>query len=94
MADLLDDAAISAALADLPGWSRDADTIVRTFERRDWNDAIALVNAVAPEAEARNHHPDVSITAYKLVAFRLTTHSKGGITQRDLELAARIEELA
>ena len=88
------DAAISAALARLPGWTRDGESIVRTFERRDWNDAIALVSAVAPEAEARNHHPDVSITDYKLVTFRLTTHSKGGITQRDLDLAARIDQRA
>jgi len=94
MTDLLDDTAVTAALADMPGWARDGQSIVRTFERRDWNDAIALVNAVAPEAEARNHHPDVSITDYRKVTFRLTTHSKGGVTQRDLDLAARIDQLA
>lgn len=94
MVDRLDDEAISEALARMPGWARDGDSIVRTFERRDWNDAIGFVVAVAPEAEARNHHPDVSITDYKVVTFRLTTHSKGGITQRDLDLAAKIDELA
>lgn len=94
MADLLDDAVIAAALAGTSNWTRDGDSIVGTFQRRDWKDAIALVNAVAPEAEARNHHPDVSITGYRTVTFRLTTHSEGGITQRDLDLVARIDELA
>ena len=91
---MLENEAISGALEGLPGWSRDGDTIVRTYRRRDWLDAIALVNAVAPEAERRNHHPDVSITGYRDVTFRLTTHSKGGITQRDIDLATWIEELA
>ncbi len=88
---MLDDQAIDAALARLPEWSRDGDTLVRTYRRRDWLDAIALLNAVAPEAERRNHHPDVSITDYRNVTFRLTTHSTGGITQRDVDLATWIE---
>jgi 4a-hydroxytetrahydrobiopterin dehydratase len=94
MTELLDEAAIDEAVRALDGWERDGEAIVRTFKRRDWDDAIALVTAVAPEAEARNHHPDVSITSYRLVSFRLTTHSAGGITQRDLDLARRIDELA
>jgi 4a-hydroxytetrahydrobiopterin dehydratase len=91
---MLDDAAIDAALQGLPEWSREGDTLVRTYKRRDWTDAVALVNAVAPEAERRQHHPDVCITEYRLVTFRLTTHSKGGITNRDVDLATWIEELA
>jgi 4a-hydroxytetrahydrobiopterin dehydratase len=91
---MLDDDAITAALERLAGWSRDGDTLVGTYRRRDWLDAIALLNAVAEEAERRNHHPDVSITGYRDITFRLTTHSKGGITQRDIDLAGRIEELA
>jgi 4a-hydroxytetrahydrobiopterin dehydratase len=91
---MLDDDAIRAAVERLTGWSRDGDTLVRTYERRDWLDAIALLNAIADEAERRNHHPDVSITGYRMITFRLTTHSKGGITQRDVDLAGRIEELA
>ena len=91
---MLDDAAIGEALGRLPGWSREGDTLVRTYQRRDWADAIALLNAVAPEADRRNHHPDVSITDYRLITFRLTTHSKGGITQRDVDLASWIEEEA
>ena len=91
---MLDDAAIDEALSRLQGWSREGDTVVRTYERRDWADAIALLNSVAPEADRRNHHPDVSITDYRMITFRLTTHSKGGITQRDVDLASWIEEQA
>lgn len=91
---MLDDAAIDTALTQLPDWSRDGDTLVRTYQRRDWADAIALLNTIAPEADRRNHHPDVFITDYRMVTFRLTTHSKGGITQRDVDLARWIEEQA
>ena len=91
---MLDDKAIDEALTALRAWKREGETLVRTYERRDWLDAIALVDAVAPEAERRNHHPDVCITGYRTVTFRLTTHSKGGITQRDVDLATWIEEQA
>jgi 4a-hydroxytetrahydrobiopterin dehydratase len=90
----LDDAALSAALVELPDWRRDGDALVRTFGRRDWLDAIAFVDRIGPEAERRNHHPDVSITAYRNVTIRLTTHSAGGITQRDVDLATWIERAA
>ncbi len=91
---MLDDSSIEAALGELPDWSREGDTLVRTFRRRDWADAIALLNTVAPEADRRNHHPDVEITDYREITFRLTTHSKGGITQRDLDLASWIDGVA
>jgi 4a-hydroxytetrahydrobiopterin dehydratase len=91
---MLDDTAIDAALSRLPDWSREGDTLVRTYQRRDWADAVALLNAIADEAERRNHHPDVCIAGYRNVTVRLTTHSKGGITQRDVDLATWIDELA
>ncbi|HVL54650.1 MAG TPA: 4a-hydroxytetrahydrobiopterin dehydratase [Vitreimonas sp.] len=91
---MLDDDVVARALRDHPDWTREGDVLVRTIKRRDWADAIALVNAVAQEAERRNHHPDVCVTGYRSVTFRLTTHSEGGITQRDLDLARRIEDLA
>jgi 4a-hydroxytetrahydrobiopterin dehydratase len=94
MAELLDDAAVAAALERLPGWEREGDMLVRTYQRRDWLDAIALLDAVAPEAERRHHHPDVSITGYRNITFRLTTHSTGGITSRDVDLASWIGEKA
>jgi 4a-hydroxytetrahydrobiopterin dehydratase len=90
----LDDDAIEAALRELPDWSRDGEVLVRVVKRRDWRAAIALVDAVAAEADRRDHHPDLCVTGYRTVTFRLTTHSAGGITRRDLDLAKAIEELA
>jgi 4a-hydroxytetrahydrobiopterin dehydratase len=65
----------------------------RTFELPSFPEAIAFVNRVAELAEAENHHPDVAIS-YKQVTLRWTTHSEGGITDRDRELARRSAELA
>jgi 4a-hydroxytetrahydrobiopterin dehydratase len=90
----LDDDELRAALGDLPDWTRDGDVLVRTLKRRDWRAAIALVDAVAAEADERDHHPDLCVTGYRTVTFRLTTHSEGGITGRDVDLARRIDELA
>jgi 4a-hydroxytetrahydrobiopterin dehydratase len=91
---ILDEEALATALRELSGWTRDGDSLTRTFRRRDWRDAIALVNAVAEEADRRDHHPDISITGYRNVTFRLTSHDSGGVTKRDVNLARRIDELA
>ena len=90
----LDDAALADELRQMPGWTRDGDALTRTFRRRDWRDAVAFLNAVADEAERRDHHPDVAITGYRNVAFRLTSHDSGGVTRRDINRAQRIDELA
>jgi 4a-hydroxytetrahydrobiopterin dehydratase len=90
----LDDDVIEAALRELPDWARDGEVLVRVVKRKDWRAAIALVDAVAAEADRRDHHPDLCVTGYRTVTFRLTTHSAGGITRRDLDLAEAIEELA
>jgi 4a-hydroxytetrahydrobiopterin dehydratase len=90
----LDDEAIEAALRELPEWSRDGDVLVRVVKRKDWLEAIALVDAVAAEAGRRDHHPDLCVTGYRTVTFRLTTHSAGGVTGRDIDLARAIDELA
>ena len=90
----LDDAEIAAALQGLPGWWREGEVLVRTYRRRDWNDAVALLNLIAPEADRRDHHPDVCITGYRNVTVRLTSHDDGGITRRDVGLATWIEAAA
>ena len=91
---VLSDDEITAALAGMPAWSHDGDVITATFQRKDWRDALALVNTIGDEAEGRNHHPDVCITGYRTVTLRLTTHSEGGITRRDVNLAEWISEAA
>jgi 4a-hydroxytetrahydrobiopterin dehydratase len=91
---LLDPEALERALRDLPEWEHLNGVLVRTVRRRDWRDALALVNAVADEAERRDHHPDIEIARYRNLTFRLTSHDSGGVTQRDVNLARRIDELA
>jgi len=91
MAQLLDDAAIAAALRDLPGWQREGDALVRTAELPSFPAAIAVVDRVAELAEERDHHPDVDIR-WRTLTFRLSTHYKGGITERDVALAQAIDE--
>ncbi len=89
----LDERELTVALQELANWSVDRDVLVRAIKRRNWREAIALVDAVAAEADRRDHHPDVCVTGYRNVAFRLTTHSEGGITTRDVDFARWIEEL-
>ena len=93
-AEPLTDAELAEALARLPDWERDGGAIRRTVELAGFRAAIDFVNAVADAAEQANHHPDISIHRYRRVTFMLTTHAAGGaITLRDIELAARIDEL-
>jgi 4a-hydroxytetrahydrobiopterin dehydratase len=79
---------------DVPaGWAEVDGALERTFELPTFPEAIAFVNRVAELAEAENHHPDVAIS-YRKVTLRWTTHSEGGITDRDEDLARRSAELA
>jgi 4a-hydroxytetrahydrobiopterin dehydratase len=75
-----------------PDWAEVDGALQREFELPSFPDAIAFVNRVAELAERENHHPDVAIS-YKRVTLRWTTHSAGGITDRDRELARRSDEL-
>ncbi len=90
---VLSAAELAALLPTLPGWSGDPIAISRTYTAPDFSTGIKLVNAVAEVAEDINHHPDIDIRWTK-VTFRLTTHSAGGVTRRDIDLAARIAALA
>jgi 4a-hydroxytetrahydrobiopterin dehydratase len=75
------------------GWIEVDGALERTFELRSFADAISFVNRVAELAEKENHHPDITIR-YRLVTLRWWTHSAGGITDRDRELAAASSRLA
>ena len=89
MADLLDDAAVADALESLPGWERDGDALVRTAELPSFPTAISVVALVAATAEDRDHHPDIDIR-WRTLTFRCSTHSRGGITALDVDLARSI----
>ena len=89
----LPDDAIARELAALPGWSREREEIVRTFDRGNFNGSIAFVNAIAAAANAADHHPDIAI-AWSSVTVRLSSHDAHGLTGRDFALARAIDELA
>ena len=92
MPNLLDAKAIKAALKDFPEWELEKNTIERTFEFDDFAASIDFVNGIAELAEENDHHPDIDIR-YAKVRVVLTTHSKGGLTELDFELAERIGNL-
>ena len=93
MSDLLNDAAIDAELAKIPGWHREGKELVKEFDCRDFSGAIKFVNAVAHIANAVNHHPELTISWNK-VTVRTSSHDSGGITPRDVDLAERIQSVA
>ena len=90
MASRLSDLEIQRSLGTLPGWSRRADVLTKTFTWPTFAQGIAFVTRVAKAADAMNHHPDIDIR-YTKVTCALSTHDAGGITERDLELAREIE---
>ncbi|GGI08338.1 4a-hydroxytetrahydrobiopterin dehydratase [Egicoccus halophilus] len=86
----LDPDTVDQALRERPGWSRDGDALVRRLQFPDFPAAVAFVTRVVPLAEDANHHPDLAIS-YRRVEVRLSSHDVGGITDRDLALAERID---
>ncbi len=84
---------IERRLADLDGWQLEGEAIKKRFTRRDFAGSVAFVNELLPVAEEMNHHPDLGIS-WDTVTVTVTTHSEGGLTDRDFELAARIDGLA
>jgi 4a-hydroxytetrahydrobiopterin dehydratase len=90
--DVLDSASVDAGIEGLE-WKHQGDELVKVWTGRDFAGALAYVNAVGELAEEANHHPDIDIRWNK-VTLRLSTHSEGGITQADLDLARRIDSSA
>ena len=90
---LLTQEEIDRALAGLEGWRQDGDSLVREVEAESFLAGIDLVRRVADAAEEADHHPDIDIR-WRTVTFRLSTHSEGGLTARDVDLAATIDRLA
>jgi len=89
---LLPDLEIQHALVDLNEWKRERNEICKVFEFPDFARAMGFVSSVALFAEHANHHPDINIRWNK-VALTLSTHSEGGITDKDIGLAEKIESL-
>lgn len=90
---LLSDSEVQERLADLLGWERAGEAIEKSFERGDFVGSVAFVDKLVEPAEAMNHHPDLSIS-WDTVTVTISTHSEGGLTANDFELAAKIDALA
>jgi 4a-hydroxytetrahydrobiopterin dehydratase len=84
---------VQQALQQLAGWRKNGDAIERVFQFGSFLQAMEFVNHIAEAAEAVNHHPDILIN-YSRVTLTLISHDSGGITQRDIRMAGRINELA
>jgi 4a-hydroxytetrahydrobiopterin dehydratase len=90
---LLSDDDVERRLDDIPEWRREGDSIKRQFKFGDFKGSVDFVNRITVPAEEMNHHPDIAISWNK-VDLTLSTHSEGGLTENDFELAARIDSLA
>ena len=90
MPRLLKDPEIQKRLKDLGGWRHEGPFITKTFEFKRFMDGISFIDAVAKVAEEQEHHPDIHVR-YTSIALSVQTHSEGGVTEWDLELAEAIE---
>ncbi|CAN5549172.1 4a-hydroxytetrahydrobiopterin dehydratase [soil metagenome] len=87
---LLDGEEIKQRLGRLDGWSHEGSAIHKSFEGSDFAASIELVNRIAPIAEEMGHHPDLEVS-WDTVTVTISTHSEGGLTASDFELAERID---
>jgi 4a-hydroxytetrahydrobiopterin dehydratase len=85
--------AAQSRLAQLPGWQIESGELVRTFEFKDFVAALEFVNRVGELAEQAGHHPDIDIR-YNRVRLALISHDAGGLTEKDFDLAAQVQNLA
>ena len=89
----LAEAEVAKALQRLDGWEREGSAIRKLYTFKTFAEGIRFVDRAAVEADAMDHHPDIDIR-YTTVVMTLSTHSAGGLTTKDVELAAKIDELA
>lgn len=93
MPEILSDIEIENSLATLQGWELIDNALVRTFQLPSFAHAILMMGAIGQLAEAAGHHPDILIHGYNKLKVTLTTHSAGGVTEKDLSLARQIQAL-
>ena len=91
MPALLSDQQIAARLKKLDGWKHEGEFIVKSFEFNDFMDGVEFIRKIARIAEKEEHHPDINVR-YTTVTLSLQTHSEGGVTEWDLDLAGAIEK--
>jgi len=93
MKQLLSEDQLATSLASIPQWTREGAEITRTYAFSSYLAGISFVNEIAPQAEAANHHPDIFI-GWRKVTLRLSTHSRGGLTELDMAMARQCDETA
>ena len=84
---------VDARLTEHPGWEREGSAITKSFKRADFVGSVNFAVSIVEPAESMNHHPDLEIS-WDTVKVSLSTHSDGGVTANDFELAAKIDALA
>lgn len=90
---LLNKDEINQNLSSLSGWTQEEKQIAKQFQFKDFPEALSFVNKVGTEAEKMDHHPDIFIHSWNKVKITISTHSEGGITKKDFQLAEKIEGL-
>ena len=83
---------INFNLKNLNDWSFENDSITKQFQFKDFIEALSFVNTVGLEAEKMDHHPDILMFGWNKVKITISTHSAGGVTEKDFSLAQKIEE--
>ena len=84
---------ITQKLSELNNWILEENQIAKQFQFKDFAEALSFVNKVGAEAENMDHHPDICIHSWNKVKITISTHSEGGITEKDFQLAEKIERL-
>ena len=92
MSELLEEEELQSALRKCPEWEHEKKHLTRTVEFEEFNDAIDFVNDLAEIAEEAQHHPEI-IIRHTRVKLKLTTHDAGGVTELDIQLAQRVDNL-
>jgi 4a-hydroxytetrahydrobiopterin dehydratase len=84
---------MTARLAELPGWQVLEGALTKTYTVKSFAHGVLFVAAIGQLAEAANHHPDLKLHDYSRLTISLVTHSEGGVTEKDCDLAAQVEAL-
>jgi 4a-hydroxytetrahydrobiopterin dehydratase len=85
---------INEKLNEIPGWEFSNNSIGREFQLKDFKSALEFLNKIGNEAENMDHHPDIFLHSWNKVKITISTHSAGGVTQNDFNLAKRIENIS
>ena len=85
---------INDRLIKISGWSFKIDNINKEFQLKDFKSALSFVNKIGDEAEKMDHHPDIFLHSWNKVKITISTHSAGGVTENDFNLAKKIEEIS